>query len=103
MADEDKDLKEDQEKAKEKVPDNTDRDNETRDKPAEDSPIKQASALVERIEAGNKKTEELLKRQEELLARQMVSGRAELSDQTEQTPEQKAEEAGKELVAKYFG
>lgn len=60
----------------------SDKEKETPDTPAEDKPdaekkptaIEAATALADRIDAGNKKAEEILERQEKLHAEQMLGG-----------------------------
>ena len=43
---------------------------------SEKTPIEIAKEIAERIEAGNKKSEELLKKQEELIAYNLLAGRS---------------------------
>jgi len=55
--------------------------------------ISRADAAAERLEAANKKQEELLKRQENLEARRAISGRSEMGgkeEKKEETPEEYA-------------
>ena len=56
--------------------------------------IEQANALVERIEEGNKRQEELLNRQEEIIAKEMLGGYTEAGKEEikkeEETPEEYA-------------
>jgi len=58
------------------------------------SAIEAAKALADRIDAGNAKAEELLRRQEALHAEQMLSGRADAGQQ----PEQPKKETDKEYA-----
>jgi hypothetical protein len=53
--------------------------------------IDRADAVAQRMEAANKKAEELLQRQEAIAARMMLSGRAE-AGQITKTPEQAKKE-----------
>lgn len=53
--------------------------------------IEKADNVAKRMEAANKKTEELLERQEAVAARLLLSGRAEAGAETK-TPEQTTEE-----------
>ena len=50
--------------------------------PSGKSPLEESRELVTRIEAGNAKTEELLNRQEKLMAEQKLSGRSGIGQQT---------------------
>ena len=65
------------------------------DKPKNASLVDGAYAAAERIEAANKKQEELIQRQEELIAKQMLAGRTEAGQvkekPKEETPEEYAE------------
>jgi hypothetical protein len=57
------------------------------------NPLVQAEALAARLEAANKKQEELVKRQEDLMARAMLSGKSlagEAPKPKEETPKEYA-------------
>jgi len=83
---------------------NTEGDIDVGNEPKASSLIDSALATAERLESANKKTEELIKRQEEVLARQLLSGRADVSQQeAPKTTEQTAQELGHNLVKKYYG
>ena len=53
--------------------------------------IEKADAVAKRMEEANKKAEELIRRQEEITARMLLSGRAE-AGQIQKSPEQANEE-----------
>ena len=64
-------------------------DTETRDKPKATSIVEQANLAAERMEAANAKMEELVNRQEEATAKQMLGGRSEAGQppvEKEETP-----------------
>jgi len=67
------------------------------DKPESTSLIEQANTTAERLEKANIRTQELLNKQEELMARQTFSGRADAVGKTikpaELTPEEYANKA----------
>jgi len=81
--------KEDQEQA------NTGEDNNTGNISKKNSLIEQADAIAKRLEDANQKAEELYKKQEELMARQMLGGKSEAGDS-----EPKKEESPKEYADK---
>ena len=61
-----------------------------------------AASIADRIEAANKKTEELVARQEAIMARNVLGGRADATD--EERPKTQADldiEAANKLVAGY--
>ena len=61
--------------------------------------IATAKEIVERQEAANRKTEELLQRQEDLLAEQIVSGNADAGQEAKQeTEEEKTEKEAKGIL-----
>lgn len=77
------------------APTNTDEGNKFN----EVSVIKQTDALVERMEKANKQAEELLKRNEAVLSRMILSGRGEAGSITRTPEEIEAENVKKEADA----
>lgn len=65
--------------------------------PKTDDIISKAEAIAKRIEEGNKRTEELLKIQEQQIARVMLSGRAEAGT-VAKTPEEEKNEMLDKLI-----
>ncbi len=57
-----------------------------------ESQLQRADSIAARIEAANKRSEELIKRQEAVAARMSLSGRAVAAQETPKTPEQELEE-----------
>lgn len=62
-------------------------------KPEASSPYEQAVDLVKRIEAGNREYAELLQRQEQLLARNLISGRSQAGMKSKSEDEKLEDEA----------
>lgn len=62
-----------------------------------------AIKAAERLEAANKRTEELVRRQEQILARRALGGESDAGTAPKKTQEQEIEEQAKQLVTKYYG
>ncbi len=73
---------------------------EKKESPGEIPLFEKAKAEADRLEAANKRTEELIKKQEAIIADMEIRGRG-LAGQPEQTEEQKAMEAANKLVEGY--
>lgn len=81
----------------------TDENSDNRDQPEAAGLIDKANQAAERLEAANKKTEELIRRQEQLAAKQMLAGRSEAGQtQPQKTPEEMAEQKARETLANYY-
>ncbi len=61
--------------------------------------VDSAYVAAERLEAANKKTEELIVRQEELMAKQALAGKAEAGTEPEKPKESTDEEYAKKVMA----
>ena len=68
-----------------------------------DSLFERTDKAAARIEAGNKKTEELLNRQEELYARQKLGGKASAGQETQATKESNADYAKRVRSGEFNG
>jgi len=75
-------------------------------KPAANSLIDGANAAAKRLEDANRKTEELIKRQEEIYTKTMLGGRAEAGQSkplsVEEQAKQKIDEEVKALKEKFY-
>lgn len=60
--------------------------------------LEKAEAVARKIEEGNKKTEELLKRQEEIEAKKILAGRSEVgAAPVQKSPQEKVKEGAMEM------
>lgn len=64
--------------------------------------IDRALQTAERLEAANKKTEELIRRQEQIVAKQMLAGKSQHIPEAPKTSEQMAQEEAERLVKKFY-
>ncbi len=66
--------------------------------PAVDSLLEKSLVLAERLEAANQRAEEITRKQEQLMARQMLSGRADAGHQPEKPKEETPSEYAKRIM-----
>ncbi len=78
-------------------------DTPTGDKPVEVDPFKRADERIERMEAANKKREELLEREERLAARKLLGGDIEAGQPEPKKEEMTPEEYSKKAMAGEVG
>lgn len=68
-----------------------------------ESIVERANKAAERLEQANKKLEENMIKQEQLLARQVLGGRADAGQVINKTPDEVAKADATKLLSKYYG
>lgn len=97
MDEEEKKARQEEKKAEKTIEKATAKDTPEGDKPKALTIVEQANIAAERMEAANKKAEELYDKQAELMAKQMLGGTAEAGAQPVKTKETDEEYAARFL------